>query len=95
MNILFLTDLYPIDENDFQTSSALKDFVEKFREFGHNVQVIRPNFLLNSFPFTKKKSFSGDIPKMRKCNLSILSQEMKGNFFIIYLYTYLFYCTAW
>ena len=54
MNILFLTDLYPIDENDFQTSSALKDFVEKFREFGHNVQVIRPNFLLNSFIRHKK-----------------------------------------
>ena len=60
MNILFLTDLYPIDENDFQTSSALKDFVEKFREFGHNVQVIRPNFLLNSFIRNKKFYKTGE-----------------------------------
>lgn len=49
MNILFLTDLYPIDESDIQTSFALKDFTDKFKNLGHNVQVIRPNFLLNSF----------------------------------------------
>ena len=55
MNILFLTDLYPLSKED-NTSSALKDFVENFRNLGHNVQVIRPNFLLNSY-IRKKKFF--------------------------------------
>lgn len=55
MNILFLTDLYPLSKED-NTSSALKDFVENFRSLGHNVQVIRPNFLLNSY-IRKKKFF--------------------------------------
>lgn len=54
MNILFLTDIYPINEEDYQTSSALKTFVENFRNFGHYVQVIRPNFLFNSFVRSKK-----------------------------------------
>lgn len=54
MNILFLTDLYPINEEDYQTSSALKTFVENFRNLGHFVQVIRPNFLFNSFVRSKK-----------------------------------------
>jgi len=54
MNILFLTDLYPIDENDIQTSRALKDFTDKFKDLGHNIQIVRPNFLFNSFIRGKK-----------------------------------------
>ena len=54
MNILFLTDLYPVTDEDIQTSKALKNFTDNFKNLGHNVQIIRPNFLLNSFIRGKK-----------------------------------------
>ena len=68
MNILFLTDLYPIDENDFKTSFALKEFVKNFTEFGHKVQVIRPNFLLNSFIREKKYYKTGQYDDVFNAN---------------------------
>ena len=55
MNILFITDLYPLQEDDYTSSKALKDYVDEFFTQGHRVQVIRPNFLLNSF--LRKKKF--------------------------------------
>ncbi len=68
MNILFLTDLYPIDESDIQTSTALKDFTDNFRNLGHNVQVIRPNFLLNSFLRGKKYYKTGQYNEVFNAN---------------------------
>lgn len=57
MNILFITDLYPVSENEKTTPRTLFDFVQEWEKQGHNVNVIKPNFILNSFlrgkPFYK------------------------------------------
>ena len=57
MNILFITDLYPVSENEKTTPRTLFDFVKEWEKQGHNVDVIKPNFILNSFlrgkPFYK------------------------------------------
>lgn len=57
MKILFITDLYPVQENEKTTPRTLYDFVQGFRSLGHYVDVIKPNFILNSFirrkPFYK------------------------------------------
>ena len=57
MKILFLTDLYPIRDEEKNTPKTLYNFVKLWRKAGHDVDVIRPNFLLNSFlrhkPFYK------------------------------------------
>ena len=57
MNILFITDLYPVNENEKTTPRTLFDFVQEWQKQGHNVNVIKPNFILNSFlrgkPFYK------------------------------------------
>ena len=55
MKILFITDLYPVTETEKTTPRTLYDFVEGFREAGHSVDVIKPNFILNSF--IRKKPF--------------------------------------
>lgn len=57
MNILFITDLYPVNENEKTTPKTLLNFVKEWENSGHNVDVIKPNFILNSFlrgkPFYK------------------------------------------
>lgn len=57
MNILFITDLYPVSENEKTTPRTLFDFVKEWEKQGHNVNVIKPNFIFNSFlrgkPFYK------------------------------------------
>lgn len=57
MNILFITDLYPVSENEKITPRTLFDFVQEWEKQGHKVNVIKPNFILNSFlrgkPFYK------------------------------------------
>lgn len=57
MNILFITDLYPVSETEKTTPRTLFDFVQEWEKQGHNVNVIKPNFILNSFlrdkPFYK------------------------------------------
>ena len=57
MQILFITDLYPVNENEKTTPRTLFDFVQEWEKQGHNVNVIKPNFILNSFlrgkPFYK------------------------------------------
>lgn len=62
MKILFITDLYPVKENEKTTPRTLYDFVEGFKELGHNVDVIKPNFILNSFlrgkPFYKTGTYN-------------------------------------
>lgn len=46
MKILFITDLYPI--NNESVSKALVYFVQDWKNLGHDVEVIRPNFIFNS-----------------------------------------------
>lgn len=57
MNILFITDLYPVEESETTTPKTLLNFVKEWEKQGHNVDVIKPNFILNSFlrgkPFYK------------------------------------------
>ena len=55
MNILVITDLYPVRKNEKNTPKTIKNFVECWQKEGHEVQVIKPNFLLNSF--VRKKPF--------------------------------------
>lgn len=57
MNILFITDLYPIKTNETTTPVTLHNFVIEWIKQGHSVDVIKPNFIFNSFlrgkPFYK------------------------------------------
>lgn len=57
MKILFITDLYPVNTDETTTPVTLHNFVFEWIKQGHNVDVIRPNFILNSFlrgkPFYK------------------------------------------
>ncbi len=57
MKILFITDLYPVKDNENTTPKTLLNFVKEWQKSGHTVDVIKPNFILNSFlrgkPFYK------------------------------------------
>ncbi len=57
MKILLITDLYPVKEKEKTTPRTLYDFVQGWRDLGHDVRILKPNFLLNSFlrgkPFYK------------------------------------------
>lgn len=54
MKILFITDLYPICKDETNTPVTLHNFVKEWIKSGHEVDVIKPNFLLNSFLRGKK-----------------------------------------
>lgn len=54
MKILFVTDLYPIDTGETNTPQTLHNFVKEWIKLGHEVDVIKPNFLFNSFLRGKK-----------------------------------------
>lgn len=49
MRILVITDLYPIENNEPYTPKTIQTFVRSWESFGHEVKIIKPNFLLNSF----------------------------------------------
>ena len=55
MKILFATDLYPVSDNEKTTPRTLYNFVQGFKAAGVDVDVIKPNFILNSF--LRKKPF--------------------------------------
>ena len=55
MNILVITDLYPIKDVEKYTPKTIKQFVDGWRDLGHSVKIIKPNFLFNSF--IRKKPF--------------------------------------
>lgn len=61
MNILFITDLYPVKSNEKTTPRTLLAFVEEWKKMGHNVDVLKPNFIFNSFlrgkPFYKSGQY--------------------------------------
>lgn len=46
MRILLVTDLYPIKHG--KEPKTIKEFAKKWQELGHQVDVIRPNFILNT-----------------------------------------------
>jgi len=65
MNVLLITDLYPVKESEKYTPKTLYNFVKSWEELGHNVTVIKPNFLINSFirkkPFYKEGKYGNII----------------------------------
>ncbi|MBP3924593.1 glycosyltransferase [bacterium] len=77
MEIVMITDLYPVCENEKNTPRTLWDFVESWRNSGHRVSVIKPNFILNSF--VRKKPFykSGEYEDVLNLNFWL---PFMGNF---------------
>lgn len=61
MKILVITDLYPIREDEPFTPRTIYDFVQEWKNQGHEVRIIKPNFILNSIlrrkPFYKSKIY--------------------------------------
>lgn len=55
MKILVITDLYPIKDDEKCTPRTIYDFVKEWKKSGHEVQIIKPNFIFNSF--LRKKPF--------------------------------------
>lgn len=55
MKILVITDLYPIKDEEKFTPKTIKNFVEAWENLGHEIRIIKPNFLFNSF--LRKKPF--------------------------------------
>lgn len=57
MKILFITDLYPVKQSEINTPRTLHNFVLEWTKQGHEVDVIKPNFIFNSWlrgkPFYK------------------------------------------
>ena len=58
MKILFITDLYPIKKGENDTPLTLHNFVFEWIKLGHEVDIIKPNFIFNSF--LRKKPFYSD-----------------------------------
>ena len=60
-----ITDLYPVKETEKYTPKTLFNFVKSWEELGHNVTVIKPNFLINSLirkkPFYKEGKYGNVI----------------------------------
>lgn len=46
MKILLVTDLYPIENEN--VTHAISDFAQEWKNQGHEVEVIRPNFIFNT-----------------------------------------------
>lgn len=55
MKILFITDLYPVKSGESNTPLTLHNFVFEWVKQGYKVDVIKSNFILNSF--LRKKPF--------------------------------------
>ena len=55
MKILVITDLYPVKDDEKYTPRTISNFVREWEILGHEVKVIKPNFILNSF--LRKKPF--------------------------------------
>ena len=53
MNILLITQLFPFNKEDKNTSSAIREFAEEWAKMGHKVKVIRPHFSYEKEPFPK------------------------------------------
>lgn len=72
MKILFITDLYPVKSDESTTPKTLHNFVFEWIKQGHIVDVIKPNFILNSFlrkkPFYKTGFYEYDGVKVFNAN---------------------------
>ena len=67
MRMLVITDLYPITDDEPNTPRTIKAFVKSWEEMGHEVRIIKPNFLLNSYLRGKpyyKEGFYGNIENL-------------------------------
>lgn len=57
MKILVITDLYPIKNDEKFTPKTIYNFVKSWEKLGHEIRVIKPNFVFNSWlrgkPFYK------------------------------------------
>ena len=47
MKILLVTDLYPIENGS--EPQTIKEFAKNWQQSGHQVDVIRPNFMFNTY----------------------------------------------
>jgi L-malate glycosyltransferase len=72
MNILFITELYPLNTEDKTTSKALHNFVIEWIKQGHDVKVIRPNFVLSDIFAGKNTPKEGyyEYEGVKICNLN-------------------------
>ena len=68
MRILVITDLYPIEEDEKYTPRTIQAFVKSWEDLGHEVRVIKPNFLLNSFLRKKPYYKTGIYGKVENIN---------------------------
>lgn len=68
MKILFITDLYPISEDETKTPKVLFNFVQEWKKSGIDVEVLKPNFLINSFIRHKKFYKTGVINEVYNVN---------------------------
>lgn len=69
MKILFITDLYPIKDEEKTTPKTLLNFVKEWQNAGHEVDVIKPNFILNSFLRKKPYYNTGQYGNILNLNL--------------------------
>lgn len=58
MKIILITDLFPLDDS-FNDARTLFDFAREWTKNGHYVEVIRPNFLFNTFIRNKQNKKTG------------------------------------
>jgi len=58
MRILFITNLYPILDSEKRFANPIVDFVQSLEAQGHEVRVIRPNWLISDF--INKKTYCED-----------------------------------
>ena len=58
MRILLITNLYPILESEKRIANPIVDFVQSLEAQGHEVRVIRPNWLISDF--INKKTYCED-----------------------------------
>ena len=85
MKILVITDLYPIKEDEKFTPRTIENFTEGWKQLGHEVKVIKPNFLLNSFvrkkPFYRSKIY-GEVENINYITpfLGDIKQKIKTEF---------------
>lgn len=85
MKILVITDLYPVKEDEKYTPKTIYSFVKGWEDLGHEVRVIKPNFLFNSFLRGKPFYKSGIYGKVENVNyflpfLGDVSKKIKTDF---------------
>jgi len=79
MKILFITDLYNIDNKDKTIPFIFEDFAKSFIDFNHKISVIRPSFIVNSL-IRKHKIYP--TRKYQKNNIEIFNR----NFFLPFIF---------